>query len=47
MLKKGEKIKTGSPIGKVAENSEGKSVFKFLIFKDETKQNPANWIYKM
>ena len=46
-VKKGEKIKTGSPIGKVAENSEGKSVFKFLIFKDETKQNPANWIYKM
>ncbi len=46
-IKKGQKVKTGTPIGKVAENSEGKSVFKFLIFKDETKQNPASWIYKM
>ncbi len=46
-VKKGEKIKTGSPIGKVAVNSEGKSVFRFLIFKDNKKQNPADWILKM
>ena len=46
-VKKGQKVKTNSPIGKVAENIEGKSIFKFLIWKDGTKQNPANWIYKM
>jgi murein hydrolase activator len=46
-VKKGQKVKTGTTIGKVAENNEGKSVFRFLIFKDDTKQNPASWIYKM
>ncbi len=46
-VRKGQKVKTNSPIGKVAENIEGKSIFKFLIWKDGTKQNPAHWIYKM
>ncbi len=46
-VKKGQKIKTNNPIGKVAIDSEGKSIFRFLIFKDDKKQNPADWIYKM
>jgi septal ring factor EnvC (AmiA/AmiB activator) len=46
-VKKGDKINTNSPIGKVAVNGEGKSIFKFFLFKDNNKQNPANWIYKM
>jgi len=46
-VKKGDKVNTNSPIGKVAVNGEGKSIFRFLLFKDNSKQNPANWIYKM
>ncbi len=46
-VKKGQKIKTNNPIGKIAIDSEGKSIFRFLIFKDDKKQNPADWIYKM
>lgn len=46
-VKKGDKVQTNSPIGKVATNSEGKSTLRFFIYKDTSKQNPANWIYKM
>jgi len=46
-VKKGDKVQTNSPIGKVATNSEGKSTIRFFLYKDTSKQNPANWIYKM
>ncbi|NQY28337.1 MAG: peptidoglycan DD-metalloendopeptidase family protein [Flavobacteriaceae bacterium] len=46
-IKKGDKVSTNMPIGKVATNSEGKTIIKFLLYKNSTKLNPAHWIYKM
>ena len=46
-VKKGDKVTTGMPIGKIATNNEGKSVLRFFIFNNSNKQNPAHWIYKM
>ena len=46
-VKKGDKVITGMPIGKIASNNEGKSVLRFFIFNNSNKQNPAHWIYKM
>ncbi len=46
-VKKGDKVSTNSLLGKVAINSEGKSIFRFFLYKDHSKQNPAHWIYKM
>jgi len=46
-IKKGDKVNTNTPIGKVATNSEGKTIIKFLLYKNSTKLNPAHWIYKM
>lgn len=46
-IKKGDKVITGMPIGKIATNNEGKSVLRFFIFNNSNKQNPAHWIYKM
>ena len=46
-VKKGDKVNTKSLLGKVAVNSEGKSIFRFFLYKDHSKQNPAHWIYKM
>jgi len=46
-VKKGDKVQTNTPLGKVAINSEGKSTFKFFLYKDTNKLNPAHWIYKM
>lgn len=46
-LKKGDKVSINTPIGKVATNSEGKTIIKFLLYKNSTKLNPAHWIYKM
>ncbi|MGB0896423.1 MAG: murein hydrolase activator EnvC family protein [Flavobacteriaceae bacterium] len=46
-VKKGDKVATGMPIGTIATNNEGKSVLRFFIFNNSSKQNPAHWIYKM
>lgn len=46
-LKKGDKVSTNTPIGRVATNSDGKTIIKFLLYKNSTKLNPAHWIYKM
>lgn len=46
-VKKGDKVSTGTPLGKVAANNEGKSILRFFIFNNSSKQNPAHWIYKM
>ena len=46
-LKKGDKVSTNTPIGKVATNSEGKTIIKFLLYKNSSKLNPAHWVYKM
>jgi len=46
-IKKGDKVTRNTPIGKVATNSEGKSILRFFLYKNSQKQNPAHWIYKM
>lgn len=46
-VKKGDQVNTNDPIGKIATNKDGKTVLKFYLFKNNTKLNPASWIYKM
>lgn len=47
-VKKGDKITTKQNIGTVAKSiTEGKTVLKFYIYKNQTKINPADWIYRM
>lgn len=45
---KGDKVTTKQKIGTVAKSpTEGRAVLKFNIYKNETKINPADWIYRM
>lgn len=47
-VKKGDKVKTKQALGKVSKNaSSGKYILKFYIYKDDTKMNPAEWVYQM
>lgn len=47
-VKKGEKVSTKQTIGTVAKSpTEGKTLLKFYIYKNKTKINPADWIYRM
>lgn len=47
-VKKGDKISTKQTIGTVAKSpTEGRTVLKFYIYKNKTKINPADWIYRM
>ena len=45
---KGDKVTTKQKIGTVAKSpTEGRTVLKFYIYKNKTKINPADWIYRM
>lgn len=47
-VQKDDKVSTKQKIGTVAKSpTEGKTVLKFYIYKNKTKINPADWIYKM
>jgi len=46
-VKKGDKVTTNTPIGKIGANIEGKNILSFFVFKDGNKLNPAQWIFKM
>lgn len=47
-VKKGDKVSTKQNIGTVAKSStEGRTLLKFYIYKNKTKINPADWIYRM
>ena len=47
-VKKGDKVSTKQKIGTVAKSAtEGRTILKFYIYQNETKINPANWIYRM
>ena len=47
-VKKGDKIATKQVIGTVAKSpTEGRTVLKFYIYKNNTKINPSDWIYRM
>ena len=47
-VKKGDKVSTKQSIGTVANNpSEGKTILKFYIYRNTTKMNPADWVFRM
>ena len=47
-VKKGDKVSTKDPIGKVFTHPVTKqTVIKFMVYRNETEMNPADWVYKM
>lgn len=48
LVKKGDKVSTKQNLGTVyTKSSSGKTILKFLVYKNATKMNPATWVYKM
>lgn len=48
LVKKGDKVSTKQKLGSIYTNPlTGKTILKFLIYKNLNKMNPADWIYKM
>lgn len=48
LVKKGDTVTTKQEIGTVFTNpSSGKTEFKFLIYKNTNRMNPAEWVFKM
>lgn len=48
LVKKGDKVTTKQKLGTIYTNPvTGKTLLKFLIYKNLDKMNPADWIYKM
>jgi murein DD-endopeptidase MepM/ murein hydrolase activator NlpD len=47
-VKKGDKISTKDKIGKVFTHPVTKqTVIKFMVYRNDTEMNPADWVYKM
>jgi septal ring factor EnvC (AmiA/AmiB activator) len=47
-VKKGDKVRTKQQIGSVFTNSStGKTILKFLVYQNNKKMNPSDWVYKM
>ena len=47
-VKKGDKVSTKDPIGKVFTHPVTKqTVIKFMVYRNYTEMNPADWVYKM
>lgn len=47
-VSKGDAIKTKQSLGTIhTDRVTGKTILKFQIWKDVTKQNPSSWVYKM
>lgn len=47
-VKKGDKVTTKQEIGTVSTKpSSGKTILKFLVYKNDEKMDPASWIYKL
>lgn len=48
MVKKGDRVTTKQELGTVyTKSSTGKTILKFLVYKNTTKMNPASWVYRM
>ncbi|MFT5103440.1 MAG: septal ring factor EnvC (AmiA/AmiB activator) [Candidatus Latescibacterota bacterium] len=48
LVKKGDEVATKQQLGTIYKNpSSGKTILKFLVYKNTARMNPANWIYKM
>ncbi len=47
-VKKGDKVRTKQQIGTVFTNSgTGKTILKFLVYQNNKKMNPSDWVYRM
>jgi len=47
-VKVGQTVSVKQDIGEVAINPfNGKTILKFLVFKDAERQNPSDWVYNM
>ncbi|MGK0387030.1 MAG: septal ring factor EnvC (AmiA/AmiB activator) [Patiriisocius sp.] len=47
-VKKGDKVSTKDKIGTVFTHPvTGKTVIKFLVYKNDTEMNPSDWVYRM
>lgn len=47
-VKKGDRVKTKQTIGNVAKSATaGRTILKFYIYRNNTKINPADWVYRM
>ena len=47
-VKKGDKVSTKDPIGKVFTHPiTNQTVIKFMVYRNDTEMNPADWVYKM
>ncbi len=48
LVKKGDKVTTKQELGTVyTKSNSGKTILKFLVYKNATKMNPASWVYRM
>lgn len=48
MVKKGDKVKINQFIGSIGQDpADGSTTLGFYIFKNNSPQNPAEWLYKM
>ncbi|WP_167598373.1 murein hydrolase activator EnvC family protein [Leeuwenhoekiella sp. ZYFB001] len=47
-VKVNDQVSTKQALGEIAENSfNGKTILKFLVYKDSVRLNPEDWIYNM
>lgn len=47
-VKRGDQVTTGQEIGEVATSkSTGKTTLHFLLYRNDQKMDPADWIYRM
>jgi len=47
-VKKGDKVTTKQELGSIYTHpATGKTVLKFLIYKNTNRMNPADWVYRM
>ncbi len=48
LVKKGDKVTTKQELGSIFTHpTSGKTILKFLIYKNTNRMNPADWIYRM
>ena len=48
LVRKGDKVTSKQNLGTIYKNPiNGKTTLKFYIYKNATKMNPADWVYKM
>ena len=48
LVKKGDKVSRKQSLGEIAaSNITGKTVLKFIVYKNQTKLNPADWVLNL